>query len=141
MFIDLKHLGELKSAKTYVTYYSSLQRDFKIVYKFDIDIFQGGVFSEPTTEIYHVVDNIFKEIQVNGNYTASHNSLTTEDSFALYDSDGLSKDDAIGFMVRWPTWKCPRSEKLKRKENGFMLSKIGLRNPMLTRTNKAAYMQ
>lgn len=40
------------------------------------------------------------ELQANGYYTASHNSSITEGILALYDSDGLSKNDALAFITR-----------------------------------------
>lgn len=62
---------------------------------FEIDILKDHVFSDPVIYLYHFIDNIPTQMQVDGNYTISHNSLRTEDISALFYSYRVSKNDAF----------------------------------------------
>lgn len=58
------------------------------------------MFNDSTEGLYHVIDNICKDMKSEGVCNASHNCLSTEDIFAIYDSERLPKEDSLGFITR-----------------------------------------
>lgn len=99
-FTYLHNGNEVESAKSFACYLDGLQRGFKLFYKFNIQIRNGEIFNDTDTGLFHVVDNICKDKQADGKFSASHNVLTKEDIFTLYDSDSLSKKTPLGFLTR-----------------------------------------
>lgn len=75
-----------------MTYFVILQRAFKNLYNYDLDMVKQPVFNDHEIGLYHVIDDICKDMQAKGMYISSHNCLKTQNMLAFYDSSCLSKN-------------------------------------------------
>lgn len=70
---------EFNSAKTVSSHLCGLKRGFKNFHRFEnLGLFKSKVFNHPERGMFHVIDNICKTFQAEGNSYESQNVLTTE---------------------------------------------------------------